>query len=131
LRSEKYNETFVNYQHYRYFLHTGIRPSTALGPYEKLVGFDYSTILVEWAKQKYPNQSLVILTNINVQAKSLEFWAKIPANSIGFFQKDVAILRCKDQTEMNTLIDNIPEEFADAIGIGYYGKDEYFVSNGE
>ncbi len=131
--SEKYGQTFATYQSYRYFLATGVvaeLPSkTHTLTYDKLLGFDYSDILTEWVQKKYPRENLVIMTDINVAAKNLEFWAKLPAKSAGLFLKDVAVLRCKDYSEVERIVENTPYDFANALGISYSGSTRVLTTN--
>lgn len=117
LYSSKYGMSFCGFSHYSYFDKIETQGTSVDRTWKKLEGFDYPSILIEWAKSKYPGESIVVLYDINTSAKSLEFWAKVPAVSRGPFLKDVAVLRCKDHTEMSRLVRNIEPAFASAIGI--------------
>lgn len=88
-------------------------------PYEnssKLKGMSYEDIISEWVLAKHRNNHIVVLTNINVQAKNIQFWAKVPTTDMVHFVKDIVILHCTDKTEVSRLVENIPSNFADAIG---------------
>lgn len=83
---------------------------------KKLTGFDYLDILHVWVKTEYSGAHIILLTDINVEAKNLEFWAKIPRGQALEFLKDVVVLFCKDRTELERLISNIGSNFASAYG---------------
>ncbi len=82
----------------------------------KLDGANYEDIISQWIFFKYPKNHIIVLTNINVDAKNIQFWAKVPKTDTLHFMKDVVILHCKDRTEVLRLIENIPSNFADAHG---------------
>src|SRR5438445_100940 len=82
-------------------------------PFKKLVSFDYTEILSQWIYFKFPYDHVIVLSNINVQAKNIQFWAKIPQKEVPHFLKDIVILRCKDVSELVRLVDNIGPDFAD------------------
>jgi hypothetical protein len=99
-------------------------------PLDKLTGFDYTDILSQWVSMKYPLDHVIILMNINVEAKNIQFWAKVPQVEIGNFLKDIVVLRCKDLSQLAQLIGNIPEEFAEAYGYSAgclisYNKEDF------
>jgi hypothetical protein len=92
---------------------------TAGEPYRnsaKLNGFDFEEVISQWVYLKYPREHLIILVNINVEAKNIQFWAKVPKTDSKHFLKDLVVLYCKDKTEVLRLVDNIPVEFAEAYG---------------
>jgi predicted transcriptional regulator len=98
--------------------------------FKKLTGFDYTDILSQWVSTKYLYDHIIVLMNINVEAKNIQFWAKIPQTEIEHFLKDIVILRCKDQTQLIRLIENIPVEFAEAYGYSggcliTYNREDY------
>jgi hypothetical protein len=82
----------------------------------KLSGYDYLDILSFWVNKVYPYSHVILLTNINVEAKNIQFWAKVPTYQSPLFLKDIVVLLCKDQTEMMRLIRNIDTNFAEAYG---------------
>ena len=47
--------------------------------FSKLESISYSSIIDEWIYLTFNNQIIIVLTYINVQAKNLEFWAKVPS----------------------------------------------------
>lgn len=98
--------------------------------FKKLLGFDYLDIISQWISLKFPVDHIIILLNINVEAKNVQFWAKIPQTEIGHFLKDTVVLRCKDESEMERLVSNIPPNFAEAYGYSCgnlitYNKEDY------
>lgn len=82
----------------------------------KLKGFEYPELISEWVSMKYPLRHLIVLSNISIEAKNIQFWAKVPKTDILHFVKDVVILHCKDKSEVLRLVENIPSSFADAQG---------------
>jgi hypothetical protein len=96
----------------------------------KLSGFTYHEILAQWVYSKYYNENLIVLTDINVEAKDIQFWAKVPQTEMGHFLKDVVIVHCKDKGEVQRLVENIHPNFAEAYGFSggtlfTYNKEEY------
>jgi len=85
-------------------------------PYEKLQGIDYIDIISEWVNTKYRFEHVIILININVQAKNIEFWANVPQTHAIQFLKEVVILKCKDKSELQRLVQNTGLDFAEAYG---------------
>jgi hypothetical protein len=118
---------------WRYFI-TGAEkyryPSTpaSFSSSPKLFGFDYPEILSQWIAFKYPREHIIVLLNINVQAKNIQFWAKVPQTDMKYFLQDTVILRCKDKSEVIRLVENIPPDFADAYG---YSAGSLFTYNKE
>lgn len=94
----------------------------------KLYGLDYSELITEWISKVYKFQHIIVLNNINVEAKNIQFWAKLPTTSRSPFLKDVVILRCTDKSEVMRLVENIPLEFADAHG---YSAGSLITTNKE
>jgi hypothetical protein len=93
---------------------------------DKLTGFDIGDLIPEWVKFKYPSEHLIVLTEVNVQAKNIQFWAKIPKTDSQFFLKDLVVLFCKDKSEVIRLVENIPRDFADAKG---FSAGELLIDN--
>jgi hypothetical protein len=124
--SFKYSTSFVNIDKYLEYR------KQVLGEvgeeYRKLLGIDYSDIISQWVYLKFPFEHIIVLSNVNVEAKNIQFWARIPQTESIHFLKDLIILRCKDVSEMNRLIDNISHEFADASG---YSAGVLITTNGE
>jgi hypothetical protein len=101
------------YVHFRYPTKpTG--SSVALS--KKLSGFYYHDIFSEWVIQKFKFEHVIILTNINVEAKNIQFWAKVPQTHATEFLKDIVLLKCKDRTELERLVQNMGVDFAEAYG---------------
>ena len=99
-----------------------------VGPNNKLLGIDYVDVVAHWISINHSNKHIIALHNINVEAKNIKFWAKVPQTDIKYFLKDVVLLRCKDIPELTRLINNISEDFADAYG---YSKGVLIHSNKE
>lgn len=103
-----------------------VKPEVKLRP--KLEGFDYLDILHVWVKSEYSGSHVVILTDVNTEAKDVEFWARIPKGQALEFLKDVIILNCKDKTELEKLVPSIGTKFATAYG---FSDGELFLTNKE
>lgn len=82
----------------------------------KLYGMSYPALIADWVYKSFKLQHIIVLTNVNVEAKNIQFWAKVPTTSMAWFLEDVVILRCQDRSEVIRLVENIPSEFADAQG---------------
>lgn len=82
----------------------------------KLQGFEIEELLAQWIGLKHPKEHIIVLTDINVQAKNIQFWARVPKTDMQFFLKDIVVLHCKDKTEVLRLLENIPAKFAEAYG---------------
>jgi hypothetical protein len=93
---------------------------------DKLTGLDLGDMIPEWVNFKYPSEHLIVLTEVNVQAKNIQFWAKVPKAESQFFLKDLVILFCKDKSEVIRLVENIPKDFADARG---FSAGELIIDN--
>lgn len=84
----------------------------------KVHGFDLiRELLPEWSARIWPNEFLVCLCHIDPAARSQRFWSMLKKEQITEMLKDVVVLRCKDLTEMETLIESIDRNFADAVGV--------------
>jgi hypothetical protein len=92
----------------------------------KLYSLDYQSLITDWVSKAYKFQHIIVLTNVNVEAKNIQFWAKVPTTSMSHFLKDVVILRCSDKSEVIRLVGNIPPEFADAQG---YSAGSLLITN--
>lgn len=127
-KNRRYSVFFPWHSPFRY--HT-IEYATTTIPYKnssKLQGIEYNDVISEWVTLKYPLNHLIILTNINVEAKNIQFWAKVPKTDMIQFVKDLVILHCQDRSEVVRLAENIPISFADAHGYSagsliIYNKD--------
>ena len=93
-----------------------------------MLGISYVDVVAQWIKSHHSNKHIIALHNINVQAKNIDFWARVPKSDIQYFLEDVVLLICKDVPEMTRLIDNISEDFAEAYG---YSKGVFVHSNVE
>lgn len=94
----------------------------------KLQGASYLEMISEWVSFKYPKNHIIVLTDINVQAKNVQFWAKVPKTDMIHFVKDMVILYCQDKSEVIRLVENIPSTFAEAHG---YSAGELITHNKE
>lgn len=84
----------------------------------KLHGFELTEeILPQWSARLWPNEFIVCMFNVNPMAKGPKFWSMLDKFKRSELLKDVVILRCKDKTEMETLLDAIDVNFASAISL--------------
>jgi hypothetical protein len=81
----------------------------------KLQGFNYNEIIGQWVNAKYPHESVVVLKDVNVEERSLSFWAKIPKDKIEHIQKDIIVLRCGSKENAIEIVDSIEPGFAEAF----------------
>lgn len=93
---------------------------------EKLFGVSYYDLICHWVNTVFKSEFVIVLTDINVQAKNIEFWSKVPVDKAVNFLQDVVVLRCKDRSEVIRLIENIPKEFAEAYG---FAAGVFFIHN--
>jgi hypothetical protein len=91
-------------------------PTLETKEHKKLAGFDYLDILHVWVKSEYAGAHVIVLTEINAEAKDVEFWARIPKGQALEFLKDVVVLYCKDMSEIEKLVPSIGTKFATAYG---------------
>lgn len=85
-------------------------------PESKLFSLSYAEVLCGMMKRSYGSGNYIVLTNVNLSAKNLQFWAKVPKEDMPHFFKDVIVMRCKDKSQMLSLISNIGPDFAEAMG---------------
>ena len=84
----------------------------------KLYGFDLiEQVIPFWSSRIWPNEYLVCLTDVNPKSKGPKFWALLDSKKRSSLLKDVVVLRCKDLTEMEVLLDSIDISFAKAFGV--------------
>ena len=81
----------------------------------RVQGFPLVTVLEDWSGFRYPGEHVVILTDIDVSKKGMDFWAKLPKAILReFVYSGVVVLRCNDLAEAMNLLYDIPFDFADA-----------------
>ena len=112
--SDHFNHSFPNLNSYWMRMGTLDAVLTRFG--EKVNGHSWIEILCVWVNVTYSMRDVVVLYNVNVSAKGVSFWAKIPREKIEDLMQDVIVLRCKDRAEVFRLISSIPPSFADACG---------------
>ncbi|MNK09965.1 hypothetical protein D3C87_279750 [compost metagenome] len=112
--SAEYSTYFSSFRDY--WKHVGMNLPSIVRSREKLVGYSFEEITAQWVRCKFPFEAIVVLFNIELSAKSLAFWAKVPKEKMEYMSKDVVILRCNDKTEVTRLIESIDPSFADAFG---------------
>jgi hypothetical protein len=105
------------------------RPNFALDlTLNKVNSFTIEEVFALLVPLYFSKLNIVVLTNINIEAKNLAFWAKVPLMEMPHFMKDVIILRCKDKTEAIRLVENITTDFASAtaysLGVSILSNEE-------
>lgn len=84
----------------------------------RLHGFDLMLeIIPQWLSRIWPNEFVICLSNVNTEVKGPKFWSMLREDQRYEFLKDIVILRCKDNSEMETLLESIDIGFASAIGV--------------
>jgi hypothetical protein len=74
-------------------------------------------VLPQWTARTWPNEHVICLVDVDLVAKGPKFWAMLnPAQRLELY-KDVVVLRCKDKTEMQTLVESISSNFAKAFAL--------------
>lgn len=69
----------------------------------KVQGFSNEEILIGYLKAKYILGTIVVLWDIDYQAKPSSFWAAMPNQSREHFLKDVVVLNCKGLKDASRL----------------------------
>lgn len=99
-----------------YWQHVGVVETALSRSYNKVNGHSMLEVLSFWATVTYPLENLVVLTNVDVSAKGVSFWARLPKEKVEDLMQDIVVLRCKDRAEVFRLISSTPTSFADAYG---------------
>lgn len=82
----------------------------------KIAGVSFESIMGPWLAINMPHESVIILRNIDISKKGIEFWIKLSRDSVfPFIGKEFVILRCKDEDSAEEILRSIPTNFADAI----------------
>jgi hypothetical protein len=86
--------------------------------YSRMQGFDlHEEVLPQWAARTWPNEHVICLVDIDIQAKGPKFWSMLTPAQRSELYKDVVVLRCKDKTEMQHLVESISPSFARAYAV--------------
>jgi hypothetical protein len=109
-----------------YWKHIGAIESVILQRGGKIDPYGWTEVLSTWVRFTYPQDHIVVLTNINALDKSVAFWARIPKDRIQDLMQDVVVLRCKSKAEVFSLVDSTPQSFADAYG---YSENQLIGTN--
>jgi hypothetical protein len=111
---------FENMKQYWLFVGSLSYPSSdgriALTRNERLQGYTWIDILSTWIHFRYPNESVLVLTNIDVGAKGMSFWLRLPKDKIESLMNDVVVLRCDSASDLKAAIEAVADKFADAYG---------------
>lgn len=84
---------------------------------DKMIGFSFRETLAHWSAKMFPNEHLVILIEPDPRRKGPAFWSRLSPTQRIHMMNDVVVLRCKDETEMNSLLWSIDPQFSDAMAI--------------
>lgn len=84
--------------------------------HKNILGFDVKDIIEEWVEIKFNKECIVVLMDINISEKSMNFWDEIPYTKKIVFSKEIILLKCKDFRQVYQIIDSVEREFAIALG---------------
>jgi len=73
-------------------------------------------IIADWMESHCRGKPCVVLYDINVELKHPAFWLKIPKDRVIELTKDVVILYCDSNQEMDDLLQAIDPLFASSLG---------------
>lgn len=109
--SEKLHHNFHSLKDYREY-----SVSNSDVKHKNILGFDTRDIIEEWVEYKFSKEYVVVLMDINISEKSMEFWEGIPYTKKIVFSKEIIVLKCKDFRQVSQIIESVEREFAIALG---------------
>lgn len=83
---------------------------------DRLKGYSWLDVLSTWIHFRYPNENLVVLTNIDVGAKGMSFWLRLPKDKIEGLLNDVVVIRCDSAADVKNAVTAVADKFAEAYG---------------
>lgn len=109
--SEKLHCTFSSLKEYKKYM------GSAVGlKHRNVIGISYKELITAWVEDNFKGEYVVVLTEIDLNKKPSVFWENIPYIKKMAFTNEVVILRCKDQAQMEQIIDSTEQSFAIAWG---------------
>lgn len=116
-RSSLYTRDFSDLA--SYWKHVGVVEASLIRSSNKLESFSILEVLSAWVRLFYPSEHVVILMNLEVSAKGMSFWSRLPKNQVEHLLRDVVVLRCSNKREIFKLVDSVPPSFAEAYGFSF------------
>lgn len=83
----------------------------------KVFGFSIEELIKCWSKHNWQNQYIVVLTDVDQNAKGADFWSKLPQARRLTFVEEVVVLKCEDRSKVISLLECIEPSFASATGL--------------
>ena len=109
--SEKLHCTFSSRSEYTRYM------GSAVGMKERnVIGLSYQEAIQSWVESNFSGEYVIVLTEIDLTKKPSVFWENIPYIKKIAFTNEIVVLRCKDQGQMDRIIDSIEPGFAVAWG---------------
>jgi hypothetical protein len=122
VRSLTYGMAFDSLKSYWKYV-GGITPlqESVFAKDERLKGYELERVLWTWVNFTHPGKNVVILHNLDPEAKGTSFWLRIPQDKVRELLNDIVVIRCDSQKDVIDLVDSVPEHFAQAYGycVGY------------
>jgi hypothetical protein len=109
--SEKLRCTFFSLKEYKKYMGSAVGIKG-----RNIFGLSYKSLIADWVKANFKGEHILILTNIDLSQKPAVFWENIPYVRTLIFTEEVVILKCKDASQMQKIIDSIEPKFAAAWG---------------
>lgn len=125
--SENFLKGFESLRDYWKFV--GMAEKDSAYPGTRFQGYSYVELLTQWVGYVYGSLNVVVIKDINPEARGLSFWARIPKEKASELMNDFVVLHCSDKAEVNRIVDSIGEDFADAYGFSN-GRLINFSDNG-
>lgn len=76
-------------------------------------GNSLEEVILQWATSKYPFTTMVVLWDIDYEAKPREFWETLPSTKLKAISQDVSVFHCSRLREALKIYDSI---IADNLG---------------
>jgi hypothetical protein len=109
--SEKLHCTFSSIKEYKKYM------GSAVGMKERnIFGISYKNLISSWVRINFDGEYILVLTDIDLSKKPSLFWENIPYIRKMAFTEEVVILKCKDSSQMQNIVDSIESSFATAWG---------------
>lgn len=80
----------------------------------KVKGYSIKEVLYQWVEHAFRNDIVIVLTDINVEMKSTNFWRSIPVIERRELLKDFPVLFFPDIHKARSVLTSLNEDFATA-----------------
>lgn len=88
----------------------------------KVEGMYWHDLSEIYGMNKFIDSCGIVLEDIDVSAKSSEFWKNVPDNYKKQFMKDIVIINCSSPEEVKRLMFSLPADFCLAKGYCFGNK---------